>query len=571
MSRSIPVNQIRYLGDLAVLVGVEDARVARELVRSLTELALPGVLEVVGGLSSVLIEFDRGMTWEEQGAQWGGLAEHLALTLPSGKRELQAWRAERKGVLAGKLITVPCVFDGPDLDEVAELSACTPAQVVELMTAGPLEAVVVGFSPGFAYLSGLPPELRSVPRRASPRPAVPPGAVALANGHAAVYPTASPGGWHLIGRTDENFFSTVEPPYSRLAPGDRVQFTVARRSSDERPVAPVREKWLPPATSRPVFTVTRPGLRSLLQDGGRRGVAGSGVPWAGPADPFSLALANRLVGNADAAGALEVTAGGPTLRCDDSVLVAVVGGVPDLRLQGQPVPTDQVFPVNAGQELTVGMVRDGFRTYVAVAGGFVGELVLGSLATDQLCGLGPGPIARGDQLWADALRPPLGDHLRSDALLRVDGDAPISLRVLRGPHSEWFAPGAFEALADTVFRVGEQSNRVGVRLMPQSHVPKLTAPGTVRGDIDSQGNVVGVMQVPPDGIPVILLPDHATLGGYPVLAVVASADLGLLGQCGPGAKVVLVPINLNEARQAREERQRSMESAVVGHYPLSVG
>ncbi len=124
-------------------------------------------------------------------------------------------------------MTIPCVFDGPDLDDVAALSGCSIEEVVAQLTAQPLTAAVMGFSPGFAYLEGLPAALARVPRRERPRPAVPAGSVALANGHAAVYPTASPGGWHLVGRTRYPLFSATEPPYAALALGDRIHFGVA--------------------------------------------------------------------------------------------------------------------------------------------------------------------------------------------------------------------------------------------------------------------------------------------------------------------------------------------------------
>ena len=155
----------------------------------------------------------------------------------------------------------------------------------------------------------------AVPRRARPRPMVPAGSVAIANGHAAVYPTASPGGWQLVGRTAFPLFSPVVAPYAVLAPGDRVQFTGGRRGRAGRARAGgPASAWSPPPGSRPVFEVVAPGLRAVLQDGGRRGVAAAGVPGAGPADPLSFELANRLAGNAPESGALELTGGGTRLR-----------------------------------------------------------------------------------------------------------------------------------------------------------------------------------------------------------------------------------------------------------------
>jgi KipI family sensor histidine kinase inhibitor len=563
-TRSVPVGEIRRLGDHALLIGVPDAVAARRLTRALTAAQLEGVAEVVGGLATVMVAFDpRAGDVDDQRPVLTTLMEEV-----SGPPDVEDGGAT--------LLEIPCTFDGPDLAEVASLVRSTPEAVVEMMTAAPLTVAVVGFSPGFAYLAGLPAALRRVPRRSRPRPSVPAGSVALAAGHAAVYPSASPGGWQLVGHTDELLFTPLVPPYARLAPGDRVRFvrsTAAVESGAGRSTAadaPVVSTAGPPPGVRPVFAVDEPGLRSVLQDGGRKGVAALGVPGATPADPDSFRLANELVGNPIGACTLEITARGPTLRCLSPTFVAVVGGSPDLRVQGQPIAAGQVVPVAAGQQLVVGPVRGGFRCYVAMAGGFVGRALLGSYSSDQLAGLGPGPIMRGAQLWGAATEPPLGDHLRPGASRGLKGGEPVALRVVPGPHPERFAPGAFAALASMRFTVEEASNRVGLRLRRDPRTPPVPAASGSAGELDSQGVVTGAVQIPPDGQPVILMTDHATLGGYPVVAVVAAVDHAVLGQCAPGTTVVLVPCGYGEAGEALREHRRALNEAVVGHYPLAV-
>jgi len=586
------VGEIRSLGDHALLIGVTDPVAGRRLVRALTAARLEGVAEVVGGLATVMVAFDP--------AAAGDLAAQRPLVAHLLDELSRPGRSDDEDAVGARLLEIPCTFDGPDLAEVATLAGSTPEAVVAMMTAGPLTVAVVGFSPGFAYLAGLPAGLDQVPRRPSPRPSVPAGSVALANGHAAVYPSASPGGWQLIGRTEVPLFSPRQRPYARLAPGDHVRFVrsvdaadagaaragaVGSSTSDGGPVRlpdpplpgwipdPPLPGWIPdppPPGWRPVFAVDEPGLRSVLQDGGRKGLAALGVPAAGPADPDSFRLANALVGNPAGACTLEITARGPTLRCLSPTFVAVVGGSPALRLQGQPIGAGQVVPVAPGQQLVVGPVRGGFRCYLAMAGGFVGPALLGSYASDQLTGLGPGPIVAGAQLWGGLTEPPLGDHLRAAASPPLDQSDPVALRVVPGPHHERFAPGTFATLASRRFTVEAASNRVGLRLRRDPRTPLLrAAPGTP-AELDSQGMVTGAVQVPPDGEPVILLSDHATLGGYPVVAVVAAVDHGLLGQCAPGTTVVLVPCDLPEAIEALRAHRRALGLAVVGHYPLAV-
>ena len=167
---------------------------------------------------------------------------------------------------------------------------------------GPLTAAVVGFSPGFAYLEGLPSPLDRVPRRPRPRPVVPAGSVAIANGHAAVYPTASPGGWHLVGRTGFPLFSAQAPPYAVLAPGDRVRFTVAGAGERVEPEPVVAPPWSLPPDARAVFEVVAPGCGPSCRTVGAGRSPRSVSPAPGPADPVSFDLANRLAGNAARSG-----------------------------------------------------------------------------------------------------------------------------------------------------------------------------------------------------------------------------------------------------------------------------
>jgi len=557
MMRSVPVGEVRRLGDRAFLIGAADPASGRALAGALEgALRDAGDVEVVCGFASVaVLPADPDSDVEAVRA----VVARVAAAAPAAG-------ATEEGS-AGRLVTIACTFDGPDLAEVAALAGCHPDALVAHLTERPLRVAVVGFSPGFAYLEGLPAALHAVPRRAHPRPQVAAGSVALANGYAAVYPTASPGGWQLVGRTGVTLFSAARPPYALLAPGDRVQLT-AEGAGDPEPVA--APPWAPPGGARRVLDVLAPGLRAVVQDGGRRGMAASGVPAAGPADPVSFTLANRLVGNAASAGTLEITGGGTRLRCRGACHVAVVGGVPEVRIDGAVVPDGRVLPLERGRVLEVGKLRGGCRTYVAVAGGILGPEVFGSSASDELCGLGAGPLRPGHLLSAGPWAPPLGDHLGAGAASEVAPGGVVELRVVPGPHPEWFDTGGVERLAGVEFRVEGDSNRVGLRLHAASAAVAPRRAGRA-GELDSQGVVTGAVQLPPGGDPVILMPDHATLGGYPVLAVVASADHGRLGQCAPGTRVHLVPIGHDEADAAWRASRRALEGAVIGRYPLSAG
>jgi KipI family sensor histidine kinase inhibitor len=557
MTPSVPTGEVRLFGDRALLIGARDAGAARALGFEVRALLGATDAEVVCGFATVAV-IVRDIEVE--------LAE-VHTTVQRALDAVAKGGTEDAGG-EGHLVTVPCLFDGPDLVEVASRTGCSPDEVVALLAAQPLVVAVVGFSPGFAYLEGLPDALRSVPRRATPRPVVPAGTVALANGHAAVYPTASPGGWQLVGRTGFPLFSVSGPPYAALAPGDRVRFTIAGDGDPVEPAPVAMPVWAPPDHARAVCDVVSSGWRTVIQDEGRRAVAASGIPGAGPADPVSFALANALTGNQSNAGALEITGGGTRLRGVGRCHVAIVGGTPDVRLDGASVRGAQVLPIEPGQVLEVGPLRDGCRTYVAVAGGLLGPEVFGSLANDELSGLGPGALAPGACLFAGPWSPPLGDHLSEEAATEARRGGPrLELRVVQGPHHELFDRDVLERLAQAVFTVESDSNRVGLRLRAEDG-PAWRGARAAQGELDSQGVVTGAIQVPPAGDPVVLGPDHATLGGYPVVAVVASVDLGRLGQCGPGTRVGFVPITHEEADAARRTQRRALGGAVVGTYPL---
>ncbi len=571
MNRSVPVGEVRNLGDRALLVGVSDPPAGRHLAAHLDGAWPAGAVEMVVGFGTVMLSLvDPQLDLDLVRNVVDDTVRSSALTQEIARTKDDTDRIDRAGMSSpGREFTVPCAFDGPDLDHVAARVGCPADDVVGLLTRQPLRVAVMGFSPGFAYLDGLPGALRDVPRRESPRPAVAAGSVALANGHAAIYPLPSPGGWQLVGRTGFPLFSLLDPPYATLAPGDIVQLTAAGAGDALEPEPLSLGPWSPPRASRRVLLVEAPGWRAALQDGGRRGVAAIGVPAAGPADPVSHALANRLVGNVDAAGALEVTAGGTRLRAIGECHVAVVGDRIDVRVDANAVQSGQVVPIAGRQVIQIGVFSHCMRCYLAVAGGLLGPGPFASCATDELSGIGPGPLERGQELHAGPWSPPLGDHLAPGSWPRDTEDTSVTVRVVPGPHPECFRPDALERLARSRFVVGDDSNRVGLRLRVEDG--RSTSMRVDRAELDSQGVVTGAVQMPPGGDPVVLLPDHATLGGYPVVAVVVTADLGLLGQCRPGSMVRFVPVSNEDAVAARSAARRRLDRAVVGHYPLSTG
>lgn len=274
-----------------------------------------------------------------------------------------------------------------------------------------------------------------------------------------------------------------------------------------------------------MMRVTRPGLRATVQDRGRTGGARAGVPTSGPADPVAFAAALGLAGCAEGDAAIEVVGLPFAFRCDDLRIVAATG--PDVRVRTRGrVPGWMSVLARPGEEVVVEGSRRTRYAYIAVSGGIAVPAVLGSRSTYLSAALGPvpRPLVAGDAL-------PLGP-----AVLGMEGAgrravAPAydrAVRAVAGPHDDRFPAGTLERFFGATFTVLPDSDRMGVRLGG-------SVVGPATGELLSCGVVSGAIQVPPGGAPIVLLADHQTTGGYPIIATVVVADLGVVAQAVPGA------------------------------------
>ncbi|MBO9520429.1 MAG: biotin-dependent carboxyltransferase family protein [Nocardioidaceae bacterium] len=274
-----------------------------------------------------------------------------------------------------------------------------------------------------------------------------------------------------------------------------------------------------------VLEVLDAGALSTIQDLGRPGFAHLGVPRSGAVDQPALRLANRLVGNPEEAAALETTATGLRLRFGHAGALAVTGARSAVRVGGRAVGWGTAVAAAAGAEVEVGPATDGLRSYVAVAGGIAVPAVLGSRATDLLSGLGPSPLRAGDVL---PVGPAVAEPSGSEAVPRERGS---ELGLWLGPRQDWLTPAALARLGAASYEVEPASNRIGVRLR---------GPVLERArdeELPSEPMVLGAVQVPPSGQPVVFLADHPTTGGYPVVGVVREADLPVCAQARPGDRL----------------------------------
>lgn len=275
--------------------------------------------------------------------------------------------------------------------------------------------------------------------------------------------------------------------------------------------------------SERTLSVEDPGLLCTVQDLGRPGLAHLGVPRSGAADALALRLANRLVGNEEGAAGLELTATGGTFVLEGAGSIAVTGASCSVDVDGRPVGWGTAVALPPGARLRVGPARDGLRSYLAVAGGVVIPAELGSRSTDLLSGLGPPAIAAGSRLPLGLVS---GEPSGSEAVpMPRDG----VVRFVLGPRDDWFTDASVAALDGAAYVVRPESNRIGLRL--DGPVLERREPGR---ELPSEPMVLGAVQVPPNGRPVVFLADHPTTGGYPVIGVVVAADLAVCAQARPG-------------------------------------
>ena len=325
--------------------------------------------------------------------------------------------------------------------------------------------------------------------------------------------------------------------------------------------------------------VVRPGLLTSLQDLGRYGLQHLGIVPGGAMDPVAHRIANALVDNPAAAATLECTVLGPDLIVGHDALIALYGAAFDARIDRLPLPLNRPVLVKAGSTLKIGAAARGARAYLAIAGGFEVAEVLGSRSTyipAAFGGLEGRALKAGDRLpgITDLARISIARFARIAArngrfahsgFSSVRWHAPeltlpyqggLTLRAMEGRHFQQFDAASREAFFDQIWRVSPDSNRMGYRLTG----PRLTRTKPV--EILSEPTCLGTVQVPNDGIPIALMADHQTTGGYPKIAEIASVDIPGLAQLAPGGSVRFVACSLEEAQAAHKVAQARVRTVV---------
>lgn len=298
--------------------------------------------------------------------------------------------------------------------------------------------------------------------------------------------------------------------------------------------------------------VIEPGAFTTVQDTGRNGFQRYGVPVSGAMDVVALRAANLLVGNEEAAAGLEMTISGPSLRFLTDTVIAITGADLGARLDDGFLPAWQAVPVARGMTVSFRGARAGARGYLSVAGGIDVPEVLGSRSTYVRSRLGG---FEGRMLRVGDCLPLQGEVTRIEARaylgrpLRIEGRSAV-LRVVPGPHERSFKPGALETFLSSTYRVSAQSDRMGYRLEGTRLEHEATA------DIISEGTPPGAVQISGDGLPILLLADRGTAGGYTKIATVVTADLPRVAQLSAGDRVRFAAVDEAEAVSLLRQREQ---------------
>ncbi|MFH0902514.1 MAG: 5-oxoprolinase subunit PxpB [Pseudomonadota bacterium] len=556
---------------------------------------LPGIVDLVPAYASLAIHYDP-LAWATGGSWPDDVLEATLKQLLAEDIEIDS-RARRS-------VEIPVLYGGeagPDLEEVSRYCRLDSAEVVRRHAAGSYRVYMLGFTPGFAYLGGMDPGL-ATPRRTTPRSKVEAGSVGIAGQQTGIYSLNSPGGWQIVGRTPLSLFDPTRTPPCLLEPGDNVRFVPvdARRFADclRAVVGASGAAFSSMSTStncraRPqserrcrealAIEVESPGLLTTVQDLGCAGFQHLGVGPAGAADDFSIRLANLLAGNQPNAPVLEINLAGPRLRFPADIAIALCGADLAATLDDQPVPLWRSLLVRAGSVLSFGGARLGARTYLAVAGGLAIDRKLGSASTHLVACFGGWhgrPLRTGDLIPIASVD--LG-RLRDREQLQRSGAAPFvaqnrlvawqrelsfarpaKLRFIPGPEWPILRKESSSALLEGSFVVGRRSNRMGLRLEGLELVT------CERLEMVSGPVATGTIQLPPDGIPILLLADRQTTGGYPRLGEIISVDLPVAAQLRPGEALCLRPVEIHHAQAlylARERRLARLACAIGDQIP----
>ncbi len=471
---------------------------------------------------------------------------------------------------AGRIIEIPVCYEdeefAPDLADVAKYTGLSKEEVIKLHHSKDYLIYMLGFLPGFPYLGGMDQVLET-PRLETPRTKIPAGSVAIGGKQAGLYPSDSPGGWRIIGRTPLNVFDQNRSPACLYQAGDRIRFIPITKKQFEKiaedeagpgkgqsaggkgksksaaiPFRPQAENQNQKYVCTSSIKIIEPGLITSVQDMGRLGLQHQGIGQSGVMDAESFALGNTLLGNEDNAACLEATALGPTLKFILPCEFVITGGECSATLNEKTISLNQKYFAEAGSILKCGFITKGLRSYICFKGGLLVPQVFASRSTNLKSKSGGyfgrklkvgDEIAVGDMVKKEKVAVVGGTEKKAIPILQQlpsSGSQPLVLKCTKGSQYSDFSAEVIKDFQGLVFTVLPESDRMGIRFSGQS----LNCGKT---DIISDAIPFGAVQITSAGLPVVMAADRQTTGGYAKIAAVTRHSMCLLAQAVPGTNV----------------------------------
>ncbi len=284
-----------------------------------------------------------------------------------------------------------------------------------------------------------------------------------------------------------------------------------------------------------MIEIIKPGLLTSIQDEGRSGLAYYAIPPSGPLDKTAAALANALVANSKETSVLECNFSAPTIHFSESAIISLTGAEMNWTIDGEKIPRNKAIEVNANSLLSGSFTTNGVRAYIAIQGKWRIEKILGSTATyayAQFGGIHGKSLKKGEQIKIEKAMNASFPKLNSEQ--PIDYNAIDQIYFHKGPEWNLLKDSKQEILLKSKYSISPSSNRMGAKLMGEP-VPLLDF-----GQIPSSGVFPGVIQLPPNGLPIVLLQDGPTTGGYPRIGVIDDIELGKFNQIRPGQQFLLM-------------------------------
>lgn len=482
-------------------------RLSRELL-----LHLPvGVTDIIPAYNSIYIEYDTRRNCEKKLREW--LEQHTQ---------------QQASDSSSRHIQLAVHYNGADLPAIAAATGLSPREIIQRHSGKEYLVYALGFTPGFPFMAALDEALQ-LPRKAVPRQ-VPANSVAMAQAQTGIYPISTPGGWHLLGTLLEPIFDPQRTPAFLLEAGDKVRF-IARAGAAPAEVEPFN--LLPEAPRYPALKVQRAGLYDVLVDQGRFMVGRFGLARGGALDAPLARLANQLLGNPLSSAVLEINLLGGELEALRPLVFSLTGWAVVPVVNGVRLEPFHSYALRGGDRLSFSPTKtgnqQGARSYLALAGGFALRRFMGSVSSNPQAKIGrclqAGDIL-GQALPRDARA---GRFFQPYRWQPVTEQRETCLRILEGPQAN---PDALATLSENSYTV-RSADRMGIRL---------DGAPVAGGDIISEAVPIGAVQVTSSGMPIILLHDRGTLGGYSKPALLHPSDLAKAAQLRVGQRLRFVSL-----------------------------